>query len=63
MTDATFEATARNRPAKNTRHERQHRLRREGAMRRSFEVQSRWAGFVAVLGVMGALGALYLPLL
>jgi hypothetical protein len=32
-------------------------------MRRSFEVQSRWAGIVAVLGVMGALGALYLPLL
>jgi cell division septal protein FtsQ len=63
MTDATIKARARNRPATETRHERLHRLRREGAMRRSFETQSRWAGFVAVLGVMAALGALYLPLL
>jgi len=32
-------------------------------MRRSFEIQSRWAAFVAVCGVLGALGLLYAPLI
>lgn len=35
----------------------------EDTMRRNFDIQSRWASFLAIAGVMGALGALYLPLI
>jgi hypothetical protein len=35
---------------------------REDVMRRNFEIQSRWASVVAVLGVSGALSVLSFPL-
>jgi hypothetical protein len=42
---------------------RSHEPAREDNMRQNFETQARWSSIVAVAGVMGALGALYLPLI
>jgi predicted Fe-S protein YdhL (DUF1289 family) len=42
---------------------RSHERPREANMRQNFETQARWASIAAVASVMGALGALYLPLI